>query len=83
MKLTGRDRECIERALDQLSEALEAGVDATGAQIVRAKRAYYQAVSIVRDRPDGQRKVRSDFAGERGPQMRRPGRLRPQREFPL
>lgn len=57
MRLTPADRHLIEQALDAL--ALHAA-DAPTA----VRRRYERAVNIVRDRPDGTRRIRSD-AGQR------------------
>jgi hypothetical protein len=59
VNITERQRKELETALDQMY--LECG----DVLSIRAKGLYVRASAIVRDRPAGQRKVRSDFDTKR------------------
>jgi hypothetical protein len=79
--LSERERERIERALDAMYDIIMDDEDATGAELLMATRLYVQAVGIVRERPPGDRKVRSDFMHKRGPRLRGPKPGAPQQEL--
>lgn len=62
MNLTPTDRSALETALDALMMAVEAPGDPMAAN--RAKIEYLRAIPLVRERPAGVRRLRSD-AGRR------------------
>lgn len=62
------ERQRIETALDRLYEI--ASENCTEQTLVEVTTLYGKAVAIVRERPAGHRRVRSDFQAKRqGPQM--------------
>lgn len=64
MNLTNTDRELIERALDEMWQRIDPG------ESLALTNLYCQAISIVRERTEGVRKVRRDFGRRRPtPQM--------------
>lgn len=68
MKITDAERAQLEQALDALYVAMKAPADHPCTRLAQQRRAaqeYVRAVSIVRDRPAGHTKVRSDFNRQR------------------
>lgn len=63
MSLPERDRELLERALDTLAGYAGCGTKAPSKVI----RLYEKAIAVVRERPLGTRRLRSDFTSRRAP----------------
>jgi hypothetical protein len=64
MNITNDERELLERALDELHELCRYHCD-NGPELARATGLYLRSISVVRDRPEGERRVRSDFMTKR------------------
>lgn len=79
MYIDEKKRELLERALDEMHGLIQG---APTREYTRATTLYFRAVAIVRDRPAGERRVRSDFFAVRGPRLRR-GKGGPQGEMPV